>query len=102
MRIVYNSYNGRYSDNPRAIYQGLLARHEFQFEPQVVTVEAGTTLGWTNEDSAPHRIVAEDGAFTSEDLAQGDQFTTFAPDGEGEYPYVCGIHPQMRGTIVVE
>jgi len=26
MRIVYNSFNGRYSDNPRAIHQGLLAR----------------------------------------------------------------------------
>ena len=26
MRIVYNSYNGRYSDNPRAIHQGLLRR----------------------------------------------------------------------------
>jgi CDP-glycerol glycerophosphotransferase len=26
VKLVYNSFNGRYSDNPRAIYEGLLAR----------------------------------------------------------------------------
>ena len=26
MRIVYNSFNGRYSDNPRAIYEELTRR----------------------------------------------------------------------------
>jgi plastocyanin len=36
----------------------------------------------------------------SQDLSQGQTFsTTFTTPGT--FPYVCGIHPFMNGTVVV-
>jgi plastocyanin len=70
------------------------------FEPGTLEVAAGTEVTWENQDGIPHRIASEDGSFDSEDLNQGDTFSaTF--DAAGEFPYICGIHPTMTGTIVV-
>jgi plastocyanin len=70
------------------------------FEPGTLEVAAGTEVTWENQDGIAHRIASEDGSFDSEDLNQGDTFSaTF--DEAGDYPYICGIHPSMTGTIVV-
>jgi plastocyanin len=70
------------------------------FEPGTLEVAAGTEVTWENQDGIPHRIASEDGSFDSEDLNQGDTFSaTF--DEAGNFPYICGIHPSMTGTIVV-
>jgi plastocyanin len=76
---------------------------DFEFAPQELTVAAGTTVTWTNEDSAPHAVQDDSdlGADESEDLAQGDTFQ-LTYDEPGTYPYVCGIHNYMTGTVVVE
>ena len=47
-----------------------------------------------------HAVAAEDVSFRSDDLATGDRFT-FAFDAPGTYAYLCGIHPSMRGDIIV-
>lgn len=66
------------------------------------TVEAGTTVTVTNEDTFGHTWTAEGGAWDSGTLAQGDSFE-FTFDEPGEYSYFCTIHPaQMTGTITVE
>jgi plastocyanin len=73
---------------------------DFTFDPGDLEVAAGTEVTWENADGVPHRIASDDGTFDSEDLAQGDTFShTF--DTAGEFPYICGIHPQMTGTITV-
>ena len=79
----------------------MIADGSFKFEPASLQVAAGTEVTWDNQDDlVPHRIVSEDGSFDSEDLHNGDTFShTF--DAAGEYPYHCGIHSQMTGTIVV-
>lgn len=77
----------------------------YAFFPTTLTVEAGTTVTWTNNDEAEHTIVAQDSSFSSEPLQTtlinpGDSFSqTF--DTPGTYPYFCSIHPAMRGTIEV-
>ena len=48
----------------------------------------------------PHSIVAEDGSFQSPDIGSGETFS-FTFTEPGTYNYLCGIHPTMRGTIVV-
>ena len=77
---------------------------EFQFaggEP--VTVPVGTEVVWTNNDSMAHTVqfAADTGIPESPDLAQGDTYS-FTFTEPGTYSYICGIHPRMTGTIVVE
>ena len=73
---------------------------DFAFGPQELTVAAGTTVTWTNEDWAPHTATAEDGSFDSGHLDQGDSFEqTF--DEPGTFGYYCSFHPGMVGSIVV-
>ena len=75
----------------------------FAFLPATLTltVNAGTTVTWKNEDDSPHRIGDKNGTFTSAALDTDDTFShTFA--APGEYPYICTIHPRMAGKIVVK
>jgi plastocyanin len=73
----------------------------FAFAPPTLTVTAGTTVTWKNEDDSPHRIGDKNGTFKSAALDTDDTFShTFA--ASGEYPYICTIHPYMVGKIIVK
>ena len=73
----------------------------FAFAPATLTVTAGTTVTWKNEDDSPHRIGDKNGTFKSAALDTDDSFShTFA--APGEYPYICTIHPYMVGKIIVK
>jgi plastocyanin len=74
---------------------------EFMFAPTAMTVPVGTTVRWKNLDGEPHTVRSIDTAFASNALDQNDSFT-FKFDKPGTYRYVCSIHPQMVGTIVVK
>ena len=72
----------------------------FAFTPAALTVTAGTTVTWKNEDDSPHRIGDKNGTFKSAALDTDDTFShTFTVPGE--YAYICTIHPYMAGTIIV-
>ena len=72
----------------------------FAFAPASLTVKAGTTVTWTNNDSPTHSVKWADGAAGSSPLTTGSSYTrTFATPRT--YAYVCGIHASMHGTIVV-
>jgi plastocyanin len=73
---------------------------DFEFVSETLEVPVGTTVEWINGDAFPHSIAAEDGSFQSPDIAPGETFT-FTFTEPGTYNYLCGIHPTMRGTIVV-
>jgi plastocyanin len=72
------------------------------FEPAEVTVSAGDTVTWTNNDSVGHDVTAD--SFSSgEPGAMGGGATfehTF--DEAGTFDYVCTVHPGMEGSVVVE
>jgi amicyanin len=73
----------------------------FTFNPQSVTVKAGATVTWTNQDDIPHTVTATAKQFKSKTLDTDDTFSfTFATPGT--YEYFCSLHPHMTGTIVVE
>jgi plastocyanin len=73
----------------------------FTFSPPTLTVAAGTTVTWKNEDDSPHRIGDKNGTFKSAALDTDDTFShTFA--APGEFPYICTIHPYMVGKIIVK
>ena len=72
----------------------------FTFKPDTLTVRMGTTLVWENEDDIPHSIVEAQGKFRSAALDTGDTFS-FTFDKVGAFDYFCGLHPFMKGKIVV-
>ena len=74
---------------------------KFMFEPTSLTVAAGTTVHWKNLDPEPHTVRGVDTNFRSDPLDQNDSFA-YKFDKPGTYRYVCSIHPQMLGTIVVK
>jgi plastocyanin len=73
----------------------------FEFKPSKVTVNVDDTVSWTNEDSAPHTATASDGTFDTGNLKKGasgsHKFTK-----AGSFAYICAIHPNMKGTVVVK
>jgi plastocyanin len=77
-----------------------VAIDNFAFTPAELTVKPGTTVIFENQDDIPHLVVADDGAYRSKALDTNDRFS-FTFDKAGEYPYYCGIHPHMKGKIVV-
>jgi len=73
---------------------------EFAFAPETLTITAGDTVTWTNEDAVIHTATSVNGAFDSGDLDQGESYTlTFTTPGT--YDYLCTPHPMMTGRIVV-
>jgi len=73
----------------------------FSFMPQRVSVKAGTTVTWDNEDDIPHNIASTTKLFRSKVLDTNDHFS-FTFTTPGTYEYFCSLHPHMTGTIVVE
>jgi plastocyanin len=71
----------------------------FAFNPSTLTVKAGDTVTWENDDATPHQIASD--SFNSESLAKGNTFQ-HKFDTKGTYQYHCAIHPSMTGQIVVE
>jgi plastocyanin len=72
----------------------------FTFKPDVLTVRAGTTVVFENDDDIPHTVVATDGTFRSGALDSEDKFT-FTFDQSGTYDYFCSLHPHMMGKVIV-
>ncbi|MEW6035512.1 MAG: cupredoxin family copper-binding protein [Candidatus Micrarchaeota archaeon] len=71
----------------------------FAFSPADLTVAKGTTVTWTNQDSAPHTVKFGDGT-ESPTLSKGQSYSrTFSE--AGEFSYICGIHPSMTGKVKV-
>jgi plastocyanin len=73
----------------------------FTFAPQSLTIKAGTTVTWINEDDIPHTVVATAKAFKSKVLDTDDKFS-FTFTTAGTFEYFCSLHPHMTGTIVVQ
>lgn len=79
---------------------------DFSFQPDSVTVAAGSTVTWTNEDEAPHTVTAGTPAQPAPDEFDLplDEGTTaeFTFEESGTFDYYCTIHPDMQAEVVVE
>jgi plastocyanin len=72
----------------------------FAFNPPSVTIKVGTTVRWTNLDSVTHSVASDTGLWDSGGIAQGESYTRVF-DTAGTFGYYCGIHPTMKGAILV-
>ena len=85
-----------------AVADNSVVMKDFTFSPVLLTVKKGTTVTWTNQDSAPHTVTSDSGSeLSSEKLSNGQSYShTF--NGAGTFEYHCGVHPTMKAKVVVE
>jgi plastocyanin len=80
---------------------GRVPMQQYSFLPSELTVRAGTTVTWSNEDEAVHTVTAADKSWDSGRVPIGGSFSqTFTTPGA--YEFVCTIHAAMKGTITVQ
>lgn len=73
----------------------------FSFQPQTLTVASGTTVVWTNRDSAAHTATAEERSFSSDTLNTNGKYShTFTT--VGTFSYFCTFHPSMQAKVIVQ
>jgi plastocyanin len=92
--------------NPQSQQTNHIAIAGYGFTPQVITVKMGTTITWTNYDSATHSITSGTPTtpttlFDSGELAQGQSWSNIFTTA-GVYTYYCDEHPGMTGVVIVE
>ena len=76
---------------------------DYFFSPKTVTINAGETVRWDNKGKAKegHTVTAEDNSFDSGVLKQGQAYShKFSKTGT--FSYLCELHPNMVGKVVVE
>ena len=86
--------------NTAPVAANAVSIQNFAFSPGNITVSAGTTVTWTNNDQEAHTVTATDHSFSSQPLSPGDNYH-FTFTKPGTYHYLCTIHPFMTATVVV-
>ena len=71
------------------------------FGPQNITINAGQTVTWRNDDAIAHTTTSDTGLWNSGNLATGNTYQrTFST--AGTFTYRCTIHTFMTGTVTVQ
>jgi plastocyanin len=78
----------------------------FKFRPATLTVRAGETVEWKNEDIVPHTAtadaeVAHKAIFDSGTIGTGEAWRYVARK-KRTYNYTCSYHPNMTGKLIVQ
>ena len=78
------------------------------YDPSPLTVKAGTSVTWINNDSSIHTVTSglpEKGdvgtLFDSGLISPGNTFVHVF-DKQGTFDYSCTLHPFMHGQIIVK
>ncbi len=109
------------TDDPTSATEGDVGARivTFQFEPDPLEIEVGTSVTWTNTDNIDHTVTSgvqreqgvpgvsedeaaqPDGEFRGE-LPEKDATFSFTFESAGEFTYFCEIHAGMTGTVIVK
>ena len=71
------------------------------YVPATLTVRIGQKVTWVNHDVNGHTATADNGAFNSDVLNQGQHFS-WTPKQAGTYSYSDYNQSDVRGTIIVK
>jgi plastocyanin len=76
---------------------------ELSFRPQVVTINVGDTVMWTNRGGS-HNVVADNRTFSSGSADSGDWAFSHTFNTAGTFNYHCQPHGAlgMTGTVIVQ
>jgi plastocyanin len=81
--------------------------NEVFYDPSDTYVTPGSTITWTNSDTAAHTVTSgtptdgPDNKFDSGLFGPGKKFETILVE-KGTYSYFCQVHPWMTGSITVD
>lgn len=70
-----------------------------------ITIDAGDTVTWTWDDTAPHTVTSQAGgaeSFNSGTLTGSNEEYSHTFTEVGSTGYACNFHPSMQGTIAVQ
>ena len=84
-------------DEPLVIIKG------FKFIPQEITIKKGQTLRWENQEKRQYHSVWFEalGEEEPEDYLFAEDTYDRQFNQVGKFPYRCGPHPEMLGTVIV-
>jgi len=71
---------------------------DFAFDPQEITVAAGDTIEWVNQDVVAHTATVKDGW---EVMLDPGATGTHVVEAGDTVDYYCRFHPNMTGKITV-
>ncbi|CAN5554713.1 hypothetical protein BH09CHL1_BH09CHL1_02960 [soil metagenome] len=74
----------------------------FTFVPNTLEVKAGTTVAFTNKDSATHEVAFYESSIDDSGIFDNGGSFTVTFGQPGEYHLACGPHPGMSATIIVK
>ena len=90
--VITKAYAGGYTQHQVSI-------KGFAFVPQELHVMAGDTVIWVNHDIVPHSIVISG---TEEAISpEFDKGENFMYVVKSKMDYECGLHPSMKGIIII-
>jgi plastocyanin len=73
----------------------------FKFTPAKVTIKKGDSVTWKFvKDPAPHNVTGSGGIKSKSKITTGSYTKKFSK--AGTFKYICSIHPNMKGTVVVK
>lgn len=99
-----------------AVFSGICAAQSFQavsganqiiiikqmrFDPAQITVKAGDTVEWKNEDIFSHTVTADDGSFDSGLIDPGHSWQKKFSSTQ-TLAYHCRPHPNMKAALIVQ
>ena len=101
---MMGGYGSNTAQNPASaapVTGNTVTIQNFAFQPANLQVKVGTTVTWTNQDTAPHTITFRDGSLTSSALLQKGQSYSYTFTRAGTFAYYCQVHPYMTAQVVV-
>src|ERR671917_862024 len=93
------------------ILEGSSIQGSPDYDPDELTVAAGSEVTVTNDDTLPHTVTSGTGptdpnsaqSFDTSLINGGESATlSLAQVAAGQYDYYCMVHPYMTGSIVVQ
>ena len=88
-------------DLPKGSSPNQVVMENFSFQPATLTVKAGTSVTWINNDDTPHTVNENDKLFKSGAMDTDGTFS-YKFTSPGTYSYFCSLHPRMTGQIIVK
>ena len=81
----------------------LIVIKDYKFIPQEITIKKGQTLRWENREKRQYHSVWFEalGEEEPEDYLFPEDTHERTFSTPGAYPYRCGPHPEMLGTVTV-